>query len=381
MRDRIKFLLKEALGVPQDILKTSTEIYETFYEALSEIPYSDSTGQYSVELEDNFKISDYTFNEVKISVNCHEQQNFEEIVLLGGQVSRKIFVHPLKPITREINEGVFNLNIDFAVPEDFEFGDLINFLDENKPTMLRLFSHELKHLYDSTKKDTAPFSQRSEYMTYSETRFGIPPIDEFLHYCYFITQVENLVRPTELASLMSSGEVTRGNFIDFLKNNDLYKMLLEIRSFDVKTFKEKLKSYEKKIDEVFKHVNETPPIDLDEKIDRFIDIFFVTLTNARVENLKSMVFHNPLSRLINNYENEAYLDRFLRRVTKYKNGTDFLESEEKRFKFVSQKMIKKISKLFDMAKTNESIVDWDLYHKVKKTKITEFTNKLKYKKK
>ena len=43
--------------------------------------------------------------------------------------------------------------------------------------------------------------------------------------------------------------------------------------------------------------------------------------------------------------------------------------EEKTFNRIGTKMIKKISKLYAMTKTeNKSIKEWDLYHEINKTK-------------
>ena len=68
-------------------------------------------------------------------------------------------------------------------------------------------------------------------------------------------------------------------------------------------------------------------------------------------------------------EKQRRLKKFIRKIQRFKNTEDFFRNEEKLFKFVANKMIKKISKLYAMTKSkNESIKEWDLYHELTKTK-------------
>jgi hypothetical protein len=51
--------------------------------------------------------------------------------------------------------------------------------------------------------------------------------------------------------------------------------------------------------------------------------------------------------------------------------TKFFTDTEKRFTFVGNKYLKKISKLYDMTSTHkDSIKDWDLHQKIN-TRVTE----------
>jgi hypothetical protein len=65
--------------------------------------------------------------------------------------------------------------------------------------------------------------------------------------------------------------------------------------------------------------------------------------------------------------------KFLSYVMKYqKNPTKFFEDEIENFQYIANKMIKKISKVYALAKddepVSESILNWDLYQKVKEQK-------------
>jgi hypothetical protein len=73
------------------------------------------------------------------------------------------------------------------------------------------------------------------------------------------------------------------------------------------------------------------------------------------------------------------LIKFFTRFEKNPNG--FYTFEEKNFKIISNKMMKKLSKLYDMANIDySSIKNWDLHHKINKTG-EQFETEIKFKRK
>ncbi len=66
-------------------------------------------------------------------------------------------------------------------------------------------------------------------------------------------------------------------------------------------------------------------------------------------------------------------NKFLSYVMKYeKNPTKFFEDEIENFQYIANKMIKKISKVYALAKddepVSESIINWELHQKVREQK-------------
>jgi hypothetical protein len=81
-------------------------------------------------------------------------------------------------------------------------------------------------------------------------------------------------------------------------------------------------------------------------------------------------------------------DKFFNYVTKFKdNPTQFFKDECEKFNYVSTKMLKKISKLYDLAKdddeVNESIINWELHQQLleKKYGKRKIETEIKFKKK
>jgi hypothetical protein len=81
-------------------------------------------------------------------------------------------------------------------------------------------------------------------------------------------------------------------------------------------------------------------------------------------------------------------NKFLSQTIKYqKNPTKFFENEFERFQYVANKMLKKISKLYAMAKddeqpVSESILNWDLHQQIMEKKYgkRKIETEYKYKK-
>jgi hypothetical protein len=73
-----------------------------------------------------------------------------------------------------------------------------------------------------------------------------------------------------------------------------------------------------------------------------------------------------------------FSQKFENEIKKYQNNpSDFFKDEIVRMKNVAGKMIKKISKVYSLFKTNtnESIQNFDFYHKYKKNEQS-YSNKL-----
>jgi hypothetical protein len=62
------------------------------------------------------------------------------------------------------------------------------------------------------------------------------------------------------------------------------------------------------------------------------------------------------------------LKKYTNRALKDKNYRTFFENQEKYLNFTSDKVLRKLAKLYDMAKDDtSSIVNWDLHHKINRT--------------
>jgi hypothetical protein len=300
------------------------------------------------------------------------------------------------------------LTITFAVGENWEPEGLIRKMEEERDEHVSSLAHEIKHKYDKQSKQFGLMGPDAEYQaTQRRGNFGIPAIDRvFYRYMYYIHAIENLVRPTEVAYTMKRKNITKSQFKEFLENNRVYRELVEIKNFTFDDFISQLKEQEERLDKLIEHIDEDPSnMTLDEKINRVLEVAYIDLVNNRMELFMIMTEHamddflkfgSQLGLLPSGTEEKVkqlektdeVRQKFLKYVMKYeKNPTKFFENEIENFQYVANKMIKKISKLFAMAKddepVSESIINWELHQQLleKKYGKRKIETEIKFKKK
>jgi hypothetical protein len=140
---------------------------------------------------------------------------------------------------------------------------------------------------------------------------------------------------------------------------------------------------------------------IDEKINRVLEVVYIDLVNNRMDFFMQMTqgpmddfltFGAQLGMIPPGFEEKMkqlqktneIRQKFLSRTMRYeKNPTKFFEDEFEEFNYVANKMLKKISKLYAMAKddeqVSESILNWDLHQQIMEKKYGKRKIETKYK--
>lgn len=401
-------LITEALGVPDFILDAAEMLYEIVENDIKSIDSVEDEyefdGEIEFELGDKKKIKIDSY-ELKVEIEKVEGHGDGVIDIIsmgmsgGFSFNRDVYMKETEPST------TLELTITFAVGENWEPSGLIQKMEEDRDGQIASLAHEIKHKYD---KQSKKYSLMGPDATYQATQrrgnFGIPVLDRvFFRYMYYIHGIENLVRPVEVASSMRSKNVTKSQFLDFLQNNRVFRELVEIKKFTFEDFINGLKEDEDRLDALIEHIGEDPSeMTLDDKINRVLEVAYIDLVNNRMEIFVRMTQHHmddmlkfggQLGLLPSHLEKDVkklektdeVRSKFLSYVMKYeKNPTKFFEDEIENFQYIANKMIKKISKLYAMAKDDqqpveESIKNWELYQKVKEQKEGKIKISTKYK--
>jgi len=371
MKDLIKKLLNEALGVPSGIVDTGNMIYSQLLDEVKKMSNKSPYKEYEITLRGNYEISDYKFNKTIIHFNLEHIKGLEDIVAFGLSYRFKVrFDEKDVKTSVIISKDKVELSINLGIPDDKNMEDVYNYLTQEKDLLSSAITHELKHAYDSYKKPHNKAEYRADYESYMNTRFGIPPIDDFFHYLYFIHSIENLVRPSEVAAELQNGEIDKKGFLEFLKNNRTYSTLKKINNFSYEQFRNDIKD---NLDIVKTRLSQNEidiPNDDDEVVELILRLVYQNLINSKAENLKSDLTTNLFEKLLGfSGKKDEVFRKYIKRINKHKNHNDFFNNEEKMFKFVSGNLIKKINKLYAMLKdtkeTKQSILDWDLHYKSK----------------
>ena len=355
---KIKKILVERLGVPEGILDTAEEIYPKVLLSIGDNDTLDMLENASIYIEGDFNINDFKFNRILFNYRIVESNDLNIIGMSQSNISELTNDYKLKTITVG---GMVVLTIIISGSKSIKGLNIKELLEENKKLVISSLSHELKHAYDNYKNSLESVESRSNYNVYTKERFGIRPIDSFLQRLYFTSSIENLVRPTEVASLLKMGNVTKKGFIDFIKNNETYKLLTELSNFNLEDWRTEIKEYIPEIIEFFEflEIENFEVLDEEEIIDDFLRVCYAIIKNMKSKQTYEIFLTHGLEQLIGFIpEKDESFRKHLNKINRF--GDDykrFYEYEAKNIRFIANNLRKKIAKLFDMAKDekNESI--------------------------
>jgi hypothetical protein len=214
----VKNLIVEKLGVPDNIVEVAKLLYDKLIQRIPDnIPIdllTDETYNIRIKLTvgdmpiTNFIIN-FTFNEYPENVLGGMKQHSE---------SERTDDYKLKTE----KSGEVKLILDILGSPEMKGSDVKNMLTKEKT--ISVLAHEIKHHYDDYKNEYEGIKKRLDYSSKSNVRIGrISAVNELITNMYYIHSIENLVRPSELYSLIKTGKITRGQFYKFFTENDIFK--------------------------------------------------------------------------------------------------------------------------------------------------------------
>ena len=244
----------------------------------------------------------------------------------------------------------------------------------NSTEFISTLSHELKHAFDAYKKDTESFSERINYASITRFgAFGLPSVKDFFHHLYLATNAEILVKPSEVASRMDSYEINKKEFLEFLLNDNTYDQFSYMYNLTYENFYESVMADKDKIINLFKRSNIEVPNNDVELFDKLLKYLYIELGNNKIEILEDMLTENPLEGLLGFHgDKNHFFESMVRVYTKYENNPiKFFKTEIKMLNFVGEKMIKKLGKLYSIAKdeNKKSDIINKIYNKVNHGKL------------
>lgn len=374
------------MGVPSGIVPAAKDLYESIIQHMKTLDQSSADERYEFEIDKSFEIGGIKIESINFLLECSATylKIDTPIVASFGVMEKSDMVVNHNVFIKNRVDTTPNIRMIVAVPENgWDLGMVVNLMINTKIKMISSLSHELKHWFDAQKKSITSVKSIGDYQTYSNSRFGLPPIDDFMHILYFTTEAENLVRPSELAAKIDAGEISKDQFIDFLKNDDLINNVLKLKNFSIKNLKSELESHLSEISDIISSVGGDPSeLDESEMIDRMLELFFITLINNKLGTYQSMLSPSFMEMFGNGggrnndtvLKKEQHFNKLVVDIgKKFKNYKQFFDYQEKMITFVGNKMYRKLVKLYDMAKTNKnSIKNWDLHHKINKPKFEGF---------
>lgn len=394
-----KVLTEMPMGVPDNITETASEIYNAILVDINKNinPNSQETS-YNTTIRGNFHIKDFNFDTINIEIAIEE---FSDDVgfkpTLAGAAIRGAGRVENDKIIRKVDSEL-DILFRIAVGGHWNFGMIVDLFKSERSEHESSLAHELMHAFDHYKYPEGSLKSNAEYSASQSARLGnIDAINHFNFLLYFTHQIEMVTRASELYSYLKSEKITKEQFKEHFLNHKMIKILKECRDY---TFSNLVTQLGQNMDEINRFINHImthdtgyphkiePNMSDIQKIHIALDFAHQQITNHKIES-----FHEGLSSSVTPFtfllppelsdkimeEKQNFLDKFVKEARKFKNYRDFYEYEIKKLNFAGNKAIKKLSKLYDMVDSDKnSIVNWDVHHKINKTaeKAMERINEL-----
>jgi hypothetical protein len=407
--NQLKFI-NEALGVPENILDAAEVLFDIVSNNIKSINRKENEYEFSGELD--FELGGkkkIVIDSYELHVEVEELDGYDGEVMITSMGMGQSFKFDREVMMKRIEpSSTAEVSITYGVSGEWEPHELYDTLMKERVLHLSSIAHELKHKYDKQAKELDLIGRDAEYAaTQRRSTFGIPVIDhKFFRYMYYTSIAENLVRTTEIASKLKSKNITKSQFKEFLEGNRVYKELLEIKNFTFDNLIEGMREQMNRVDALLDHIGEDPEsMSENEKIDMVLHLVYVNMVNMRMGTFMEMIsdkgdsvrdflmqLTGQVPSFLKDEDEEKKMDKlrdkFFNYVTKFKdNPTQFFKDECEKFNYVSTKMLKKISKLYALAKdddeVNESIINWELHQQLleKKYGKRKIETEIKFKKK
>jgi hypothetical protein len=371
LKQLITEMLNEALGVPTGLVSASTTLYNDFLKKLKSFNRGQTLGPSNkFTLNTGYSFADLEIVAVSITLNIQEHDG--PIVFLGMAIEGKAQVTDKFKLQIRTSMGIPKIKINLAAPDSIvDKSEIIEFVEKEKNEILSSLTHELKHVYDDFKKPEEPLASRAKYASAQKIWLGeVQPLNKFLYNIYFIHAIENLVRPSEIAGRMATAGITKKEFYNFLTNDRVFKILKEIQNFTYEGLRNELLSYIPQIKEALDDNNISYGRTKQKIIDAVLNVVFISLTNQQTKIVKSLL-SSDWSEYLEGFtgDKQKFFEKYISSIKKYGDNYEaFYKNEEKYFQKTATKVIKKISKLYDLAQDDEvqteSIINWKLWHEL-----------------
>jgi hypothetical protein len=243
--------INEARGVLANITNYAKKIFDAFLSNLKMGKFDSSKlGQITtkVKIAEKFLADNSTvdINEINIILNFkyYALNDLNQIVKNNPKI--KVFNNDLvltglgmgfdtmDNLTQDYNFNIDksskpNLYINFLASNDvfsYEEEQVYKLLTKNYSKILSIFAHEIKHHIDMEAKGQDDLAARAKY---SVTGKSIEVTDnttlnDFVFNLYYMSLIENIVRPTEFKTKLEADRVTKKEFLKNYYDSEMYKV-------------------------------------------------------------------------------------------------------------------------------------------------------------
>lgn len=367
-------ILKEALGVPDNILDAAEKFYDIFLRLLQSIRDESDEYDFRGDLPEPIVIGDkklVSIDDYELEIKVVEVDDFQDRPKIASMGMGQAFTFDTDIMMRKVSESTTaDFNMTFIAPTDWTAEELAEEFIRDKEEYISSLAHEIKHKYDKQVKRIGLLGHDADYVAIQKLRgTGVDAIDkEFLFYMYYMQGVESLVRNTEIASRMRTKNITKSQFKEFLMNTQVYQHLRDIRDFTFEKFVSGLKNDIREIEGVLDQMNIDYETMTDkQKVIEYLEVIYYTLSNIRLKKFKGFMegpmggFLSFLNSLTGRGQTddeeerkEKVFNKYKNTIVKYQNNpTEYFKYEIEKMSYLANNVLKKLGKLYSMAKDGE----------------------------
>lgn len=373
----MKKQINEARGVPAGITNYATKIFNDVLEKLKSNNFQEGFNRFTtvVDAPGKFLKDDKPVQISKINVHInfdfYPSSSIKKIVAANPKIKTKtnellliglsMEFFSAKYLTKNYNFKVTStekpiLHINFLASEDLNNieDNVYKLLNDNYDMFLSLFSHELKHHISMEAKGEDDLALRAKYTVVANSRefTDNETLNDFVFNLYYITLIENLVRPTEFKTKLDNKKITKKQFLQSYYDSEMYN------KFNIC---EKI-TYEKLCDDLIEELEKTLPstifrtIDKDAIIEMILKETIIKMINGGAKFLKLVIQekmpNSSVEEMVDVFSGKvnSFLKKHL--FIKYKPNKD-IDVEKtyraiiKDMNFTAIKMKKKIARLYE----------------------------------
>jgi hypothetical protein len=363
-------LLIEALGVPDGITEAAIMIYDKVMYAIPNNYGFDDLNDINdkrIQINTDLQVSDYKFNNFSLQFNLIENDDDElRIISFGSGNPMKMTSNGYESMSILKNYGVgFALRIVLTAPRYITGGIIKQKLNSERESIIGVLAHEIMHTYNYYKNKKGNLPRELIYHLSTANNTGLRGVDNFFKCIYFGSLIETVVHASEIGSELKVRGIDRNNFLKFMLSHDTIVNLKFVSQYTFDKFITDLKSQIEDIKYSMQSANIPIPNNEDEIIFTFLRVYWKTLIDNGVEKIKDMVIDfNDINQLLymNRFGKSMHEDtmkdviRKVFMIRKEKNEESFKRFFEKEINyasFMAKKNLRKLFKLYAMAKNTD----------------------------
>lgn len=239
-------LINESIGIPDGLnemaMKLKGEIISDLREMSSIILPKEDEPVLMLLNSYNINIGSISEEEMPLYLEFKLRENVNGAKFIKAGYDRKIDkVDFIKNRMKYINKpNSSSITITLSVNDKTQIEDIINEL--NKPRTNSILAHELMHFYDSHKRGgVLDFDEHTLYVSY-KLNIDLEPIKLFSKALYFVSPLENTVRPSEMYQSLIDNNIKKSEFLDYLKSTKTFSLLKYAKDFKFENFKNDIES-------------------------------------------------------------------------------------------------------------------------------------------